>query len=164
MGGDARHLRLIQPLPLGREIGDTAKHSSGLRRPAGSVDGPNQRFDLHHHARSAAVGTVVDGTMDVGGEVPRIPQPQLSDASFQGPRNDALLRQDPKLIREQRDNVESQLASPRRRGWVLFQLHPRHITVIPASARPGSEVRVPIDLDRTGLEVDVLDNVVPDEG
>ena len=65
--GERSHARLGQRRPRGDE-----QDAMRGRRARGLVDRREQRLGLHHHARPAAVRSVVDGAVAIGREVARV--------------------------------------------------------------------------------------------
>ncbi len=49
-----------------------------------SIDGVKQGLGLHHHARSPTKGRVVNASVDIGGLVARIVDPQVDDPALAG--------------------------------------------------------------------------------
>jgi hypothetical protein len=101
---------------------------------------------------TAAVGPVVDGAMRIRREIPRIPGYRRAIPRPQGPCRHPVAGEELELLRKQRDDVESHLATrnhPLRAG--------RRARVLSNQNSGSQSTRM------SPLEVDLLDHIIPDE-
>ena len=108
LGGQFAHPRVIERLPLRREQHHrAAPHTGSLLARTYMRQRRSQRFGHHHHAGTAAVGTVINAAVRILGEIARAGKGDVAQAARKGARRDAAFRQGVKRLRKQRDDIKA---------------------------------------------------------
>src|SRR6185503_13872201 len=112
---ELQHPAVIQLLALRREV----DHPSASRQ-LDPVQRALQRLGEHHHARPAAVRTVVHRPVPVRREIARIPRRHGIQPRLQRAARDPAPGNRAKHLREQRHHVEADHQSASHSTWICF--------------------------------------------